>query len=177
LKLVAYLKGTSLFEGSAKIFDYQKSSTQVKSVRTSAVHYWTGVSLHYWLPPTDREWPTKWTAHSNTLYNPSLLSSMYMCVCVCVCVCVNLQQIVVVHVDGVGLTSQNRGHQRAYCSILQVICERGRPRWWWCQLGKLLIRLPELSKIPTSRIWNRVGGMDEWVTNLRISIWDTSTHL
>jgi hypothetical protein len=44
--------------------------------------------------------------------------------------------------------------------------------------GKLLTRPPELSGNPTSiDSWERVGGMDEGVGSLHISIWDTSTYL
>jgi hypothetical protein len=44
--------------------------------------------------------------------------------------------------------------------------------------GKLPTRPPELCGSPTNRdIWEQVGGMDEGVRILRISIWDTSTHL
>jgi hypothetical protein len=43
---------------------------------------------------------------------------------------------------------------------------------------KLLTRPPELSGNPTRRdIWERVGGMDERVRTLRISILGTSTSL
>jgi hypothetical protein len=44
--------------------------------------------------------------------------------------------------------------------------------------GKLLTRPPELSDNPTCKvIWERLGGMGEWVAILRISIWDTSKNL
>jgi hypothetical protein len=45
-------------------------------------------------------------------------------------------------------------------------------------LGKLMTRPTELSVSPTSKdIWERVGGIDEGVRILRLSIWDTSTDL
>jgi hypothetical protein len=44
--------------------------------------------------------------------------------------------------------------------------------------GKLLTRPPELSGNTTNRNdRERIGGMDEGVRILRISIWDTSTDL
>jgi hypothetical protein len=54
-----------------------------------------------------------------------------------------------------------------------VICEHGEP-WWWCRLGIT----PDSS---TTALWQsclqrhlgQVGGMDEGVTILPISIWNT----
>jgi hypothetical protein len=44
--------------------------------------------------------------------------------------------------------------------------------------GKLLTHPPELSGDPTSRdIWERLGGMDEGVKILNISIFDMSADL
>jgi hypothetical protein len=44
--------------------------------------------------------------------------------------------------------------------------------------GKLLTHPPELSGNPTSRdIWERLGGMDEGVKILNISIFDMSADL
>jgi hypothetical protein len=58
--------------------------------------------------------------------------------------------------------SQNRGHQRAYCSspglYVSVESRSDDDDTGW---EKLLNRPPELSSNPTSRdIWERVGGMD-----------------
>jgi hypothetical protein len=73
-----------------------------------------------------------------------------------------------------GETFQTCGHHRVYCSS---------PGWYvsvesHCYddtgCGKPLTRPPEFSVNPTRRdIWERVGGMDEWVRILHISIWDT----
>jgi hypothetical protein len=71
--------------------------------------------------------------------------------------------------------SQNRGHQRACCSS---------PRWYVSMEShgdddagwrKLLTRPPELSVNPTSWIiLEQVGGMDEGMRILPISVWTTS---
>jgi hypothetical protein len=70
--------------------------------------------------------------------------------------------------------SQNRGHQRAYCSYTGWYLSmesHGDDAGW----GKHLTRPPELSGSPTSRdICVRVGGMDEGVRILRVSIFELS---
>jgi hypothetical protein len=62
--------------------------------------------------------------------------------------------------------------------IPRVICERGETQWWWCRLGIT----PDSS---TKALWQsyqqrhlgQVGGMDEGVRILPISIWNTSRSL
>jgi hypothetical protein len=79
--------------------------------------------------------------------------------------------------DGVILESQNRGHQRAYCSSpgwYVRVDSHGDDTGW----GKFLTRLQELSDSPTSRdIKERLGGMDEGVKILLFSVLDTPTDL
>jgi hypothetical protein len=72
------------------------------------------------------------------------------------------------YVDGVRLTSQNRGHQLAYFSSpgLYVSVESHGGD---ASLGKLLTLPPELSGNPTIRdLWERVGGMDGGVRFLPV---------
>jgi hypothetical protein len=46
--------------------------------------------------------------------------------------------------------------------IYQVISEIGEPWWNDVDRGKLLIRPPDLSSNPTSRVfWKKAGGMDK----------------
>jgi hypothetical protein len=62
--------------------------------------------------------------------------------------------------------------------IPRVISEHGEPWWWWCRLGIT----PDSS---TRALWQsyqqrhlrQVGGMDEGVRILPISIWNTSRDL
>jgi hypothetical protein len=63
--------------------------------------------------------------------------------------------------------------------ILRVICESGEPWWWWwCRLG--ITRDSSTRALWQSyqdRHLGQVGGMDEGVRILPISIWNTSRDL
>jgi hypothetical protein len=66
------------------------------------------------------------------------------------------------HVPKSETTSLNCGHQRAYCTSPRCYISTENSRWKKVNREKLLIRLPELSVNPNSRIiWQQAGEMGE----------------